>query len=111
MNLASKCSMKNATIFVTLWSIRDQSPVKVCFELNWIRLLLSLQVFLTNVFEEDNMIQRRTETVCIGTIPVMVNSSFCHLHGLTEAELVAKGQCLFDAGGYFIIKGSEKVRN
>lgn len=71
----------------------------------------SSQIFLSNVFDEDNMIQRRAETICIGTIPVMVNSSFCHLHGLTEAELVAKGQCLFDGGGYFIIKGSEKVRN
>jgi DNA-directed RNA polymerase beta subunit len=61
-------------------------------------------------FKEEDKIDTKTDTICIGTIPVMVNSSFCHLHGLTEKELVAKGQCSFDAGGYFIIKGSEKVR-
>lgn len=60
-------------------------------------------------FNED-MIDTKTDTICIGKIPVMVNSSFCHLHGLTEKELVARGHCAFDSGGYFIIKGSEKVR-
>lgn len=60
-------------------------------------------------FIEKDKIDTQTDTICIGKIPVMVNSSFCHLSGLTEKELIAKGQCSFDVGGYFIIKGSEKV--
>jgi hypothetical protein len=61
-------------------------------------------------FNQEDMIDAKTDTICIGKIPVMVNSSFCHLHGLTEKEAVARGHCSFDSGGYFIIKGSEKVR-
>ncbi|KAG0566864.1 hypothetical protein KC19_7G093600 [Ceratodon purpureus] len=60
-------------------------------------------------FNSEDVIDTKTDTICIGKIPVMVNSSFCHLHGLTEKEAVAKGHCAFDSGGYFIIKGSEKV--
>ena len=73
----------------------------------------SLQVYdrrHVKTFKEEDKIDTKTETLCIGTIPIMVNSSFCHLHELTELELVSKGQCSFDVGGYFIIKGSEKLR-
>lgn len=49
----------------------------------------------------------------------MVKSRFCHLHTLPEIALTQRGasaptmslrgDCPFDTGGYFIIKGSEKV--
>lgn len=57
----------------------------------------------------EDMIETKTDTICVGKVPVMVNSSFCHLHGLSEKDSVAKGHCSFDDGGFFIIKGSEKV--
>lgn len=38
----------------------------------------------------------------------MVKSHLCHLYGLTPKELLVEGDCLFDVGGYFIIKGHEK---
>jgi DNA-directed RNA polymerase beta subunit len=59
--------------------------------------------------EEEMVIQMRRERVCIGKVPIMVKSQFCHLHGLSDEEAAKKGHCAFDAGGYFIIKGSEKV--
>jgi DNA-directed RNA polymerase beta subunit len=59
--------------------------------------------------QEEMVIQMRRERVCIGKVPIMVKSQFCHLHGLSDEEAAKKGHCAFDAGGYFIIKGSEKV--
>ncbi|RNC58276.1 putative DNA-directed RNA polymerase polypeptide [Trypanosoma cruzi] len=51
-----------------------------------------------------------TETdIKIGTIPIMLKSSSCNLFGRTREELVAMRECPLDPGGYFIIKGVEKV--
>ena len=44
-----------------------------------------------------------THWIFIGLLPVMVKSNLCLLHSLKESE------CLFDAGGYFLVKGMEKV--
>lgn len=46
--------------------------------------------------------------VFLGRIPVMVKSSLCHLDPQSSHERL-KGDCSFDSGGYFVIKGSEKV--
>ncbi|RNF01617.1 DNA-directed RNA polymerase III 130 kDa polypeptide [Trypanosoma rangeli] len=45
----------------------------------------------------------------IGTIPIMLKSSSCNLFGKSREELVAMRECPLDPGGYFIIKGVEKV--
>ena len=45
----------------------------------------------------------------IGTIPIMVKSKLCILNGLDETKLTELGECPYDQGGYFIIKGKEKV--
>ncbi|VDM49524.1 unnamed protein product [Toxocara canis] len=42
-------------------------------------------------------------------VPVMLMSSRCHLRGLSRSQLVAKGEEGTEKGGYFIVKGSEKV--
>lgn len=54
-------------------------------------------------------ISEEQKSVLIGRLPIMVKSHFCHLYGLTTKELLAEGDCLFDVGGYFIIKGHEKI--
>lgn len=41
--------------------------------------------------------------IIIGRIPVMVKSDLCWMK---DAE---KGDCDFDHGGYFLVKGAEKV--
>ena len=41
--------------------------------------------------------------IIIGRLPVMVKSDLCWTKG------VEKGDCDFDHGGYFLIKGAEKV--
>jgi DNA-directed RNA polymerase II subunit RPB2 len=47
--------------------------------------------------------------VCIGSIPLMVHSEPCILHGQGPQVLRELGECIYDAGGYFIVDGKEKV--
>ncbi|PIN14066.1 RNA polymerase III, second largest subunit [Handroanthus impetiginosus] len=47
--------------------------------------------------------------VIIGRMPIMLRSSCCILYGKDEEELARYGECPLDPGGYFIIKGTEKV--
>ncbi|KAJ8774049.1 hypothetical protein K2173_009480 [Erythroxylum novogranatense] len=47
--------------------------------------------------------------VVIGRMPIMLRSCCCVLDGKTEAELARLGECPLDPGGYFIVKGTEKV--
>ncbi|KAJ6797280.1 DNA-directed RNA polymerase III subunit 2 [Iris pallida] len=52
---------------------------------------------------------RQQENFVIGRIPIMLRSSRCVLSGKDEAELAKLGECPLDPGGYFIVKGNEKV--
>ena len=47
--------------------------------------------------------------ICIGRLPVMLRSAVCVLRGADEAQLARMGECPLDPGGYFIIRGAEKV--
>ena len=45
----------------------------------------------------------------LGMIPIMVHSKMCILNGLDSTQLKTLGECPYDQGGYFIVKGKEKV--
>jgi len=45
----------------------------------------------------------------IGKLPIMLNSSICILNQYKHIDTHVTGECKFDAGGYFIINGSEKT--
>jgi len=45
----------------------------------------------------------------IGRIPVMLRSCLCTLKGMNEKQMEAAGECPYDPGGYFIVKGTERV--
>lgn len=47
--------------------------------------------------------------VTIGRMPIMLKSSNCVLNGKSEEQLAKLNECPIDQGGYFIIKGNEKV--
>ncbi|MGC8652268.1 MAG: DNA-directed RNA polymerase subunit B'' [Candidatus Micrarchaeia archaeon] len=45
----------------------------------------------------------------IGELPVMVKSDLCYTHNMTKEQLLSEGEDPYDYGGYFIIKGTERV--
>jgi DNA-directed RNA polymerase III subunit RPC2 len=47
--------------------------------------------------------------LCIGRMPIMLRSSKCVLLGLNKDQLASAGECEHDPGGYFIVRGTEKV--
>lgn len=48
-------------------------------------------------------------TVPLGDIPVMVRSQNCHLHGLSQEDMMRKHEDQAELGGYFIINGNERI--
>lgn len=47
--------------------------------------------------------------VFVGELPVVVRSNLCHFKTMTKNQLVENGEDPDDPGGYFIIKGTERV--
>ena len=47
--------------------------------------------------------------VVLGRIPIMLRSSKCYLTNMTPDERISAGECEHDQGGYFVIKGKERV--
>lgn len=45
----------------------------------------------------------------IGMLPIMLKSNRCVLTGSSEERLAEMRECPLDPGGYFIVKGTEKV--
>ncbi len=45
----------------------------------------------------------------IGRLPIMLKSNKCHLYGATDPEMAQAQECPLDPGGYFVVKGTEKV--
>lgn len=50
-----------------------------------------------------------TRNMIIGKIPVMLRSANCVLSNKSDKELAALGECPLDPGGYFVVRGTEKV--
>ena len=59
--------------------------------------------------ETNEITIKNFEKVNIGLMPIMVKSKLCILNGLDGVRLSELGECPYDPGGYFIIKGKEKV--
>ena len=65
-------------------------------------------IFLTmKMLRRD--VEQDVRRAFIGELPIMVNSKLCWLNGKSDEEKIEAGEDPLDAGGYFIINGSEKV--
>ena len=64
-------------------------------------------IFRDNETSETTI--KNFEKVNIGLMPIMVKSKLCVLNGLDSIRLSELGECPYDQGGYFIIKGKEKI--
>lgn len=70
-------------------------------------LYIDVVKIVENEFGERD--EHKFSRVSLGQLPVMLRSSCCVLHGLTEEDIVEVGECPYDQGGYFIVNGGEKV--
>lgn len=59
--------------------------------------------------EKNKMTVINHPKINLGMIPIMVHSKMCILNGLDSTQLKTLGECPYDQGGYFIVKGKEKV--
>ena len=59
--------------------------------------------------EGNKIVVRNFPKQNIGCIPIMLHSKLCILNKLDPIKLSEMGECPYDQGGYFVIKGKEKV--
>src|SRR5574343_67795 len=64
---------------------------------------------IIKITRPDGTVETTNSKENIGNIPIMVRSKLCTLYGRSNTECVQLGECPYDEGGYFIIKGGEKV--
>jgi len=62
-----------------------------------------------NVDEAPQEDEENLEKVFLGSVPIMLRSTYCILKDSNDRELTDLGECPYDQGGYFVINGSEKV--
>ena len=59
--------------------------------------------------ENTQIFHKTIPGVHIGKLPIMLKSNICVLNQYKHFDNEKTGECKFDAGGYFIINGSEKT--
>ena len=59
--------------------------------------------------ENSQVFHKKIPNIHIGKLPIMLKSSICVLNQYRHVSHLSTGECKFDAGGYFIINGSEKT--
>jgi DNA-directed RNA polymerase beta subunit len=59
--------------------------------------------------ENTQIFHKTIPSVHIGKLPIMLKSNICVLNQYKHFDNEQTGECKFDAGGYFIINGSEKT--
>src|SRR3972149_8440825 len=70
-------------------------------------LTYAAPVTLEITVKKDDQVD--SEVVEIGKIPIMVKSKNCNTYGMTREQLIASYHDPMDPGGYFVIKGNERV--
>ncbi|EMC96588.1 hypothetical protein BAUCODRAFT_33950 [Baudoinia panamericana UAMH 10762] len=65
-------------------------------------------IFVDYVWSSSTGLRRKTNKM-IGRMPMMLRSSKCVLSGRSEADMGMLNECSIDPGGYFIVRGQEKV--
>ena len=69
-----------------------------------------IYVNITETLETEEGVEvTKHNRIMLGRIPVMLRSNLCHLSSCTKQERIKNGECEYDEGGYFIIKGKERV--
>ena len=83
------------------------SSLVMPYETRLRNLTYSAPVTMEITVKKDDQID--SENVEIGRIPVMVKSKVCNTNGMSKEELIQSYNDPLDPGGYFIIRGNERV--
>jgi DNA-directed RNA polymerase II subunit RPB2 len=72
---------------------------------------MNVKIIVRNGKELENIqiFHKTLPKIRIGNLPIMIKSNICLLNQYKHVENTITGECKFDAGGYFIINGSEKT--
>jgi DNA-directed RNA polymerase II subunit RPB2 len=60
-------------------------------------------------FDQTTTLYKSLPKIHIGKLPIMLKSNICVLNQYNYVDSQHTGECKYDAGGYFIINGSEKT--
>ncbi|KAK3701581.1 DNA-directed RNA polymerase III complex subunit Rpc2 [Vermiconidia calcicola] len=71
-------------------------------------LTYAAPIYVDIVYPQQAGKVKRTN-IMIGRMPVMLRSEKCVLNGRSEADMGLLNECSVDPGGYFIVRGQEKV--
>ena len=84
--------------------LRDLSyDAPVCINIH--TKIIDLNENGNEIIIEENEYNR----IPIARIPIMIKTSKCNLYKKTPQECIEAGECIYDDGGYFIIRGKERV--
>jgi DNA-directed RNA polymerase II subunit RPB2 len=61
------------------------------------------------ISDKREIVYSKSEFVNLCNIPIMVGSSYCITHRMSDKGLTELEECEYDQGGYFIVNGNEKV--
>lgn len=87
----------------------DMTVIETCPQMCRLRdFTYSAPIWVDIKYWKGNYSQKKKQ-VEIGHMPVMLRSNLCVLHGKSDEEVQEYGECPYDPGGYFIIKGVERV--
>lgn len=61
-------------------------------------------------YENGEIVEEKTRNrVAIAKIPIMIDCCKCNINNMTTEQKVQQGECENDNGGYFILRGKERV--
>ncbi len=70
---------------------------------------IEITQYLDKEMKKKEVKKKVLKKIHIGKMPIMIKSDLCVLKQYNHLNSKITGECTFDAGGYFIINGSEKV--
>lgn len=108
--------IKFGTVYVTNASIIDENrTLKEIYpqearkrDLNYEGAILC--DITETLYENGNVTQKTIHNrTFIGRTPIMIGSDKCNLKSLSKSEKIQHGECEWDDGGYFIIRGNDRA--